>query len=236
MTARITLPQKRAQETRQRIVECAYRVFGRLGYGQAAVEDILVEAGISRGAFYHHFASKEELLKALLSEHTREFDQMTGAVAAASSFREVIDRFVAIWIEHFTSDPDFAPLSLEFRVQATREPWARDVLAGFHRQVRSLIAGVLRIAQAAGIARTDLDVERAATMLFGLLDGICLEWAVDPDGVDLQKLQPPVIDLIEGFILQGGADAGGADIQAFRESLAAFLGEFGEGQRDQDRP
>jgi AcrR family transcriptional regulator len=228
------LPQQRARETRQRIVECAYRVFGRLGYGQATVEDILVEAGISRGAFYHHFAGKEELLKALLSEHTREFDQMMGAVAAASSFREVIDRFVAIWMEHFTFDPHFAPLSLEFRVQATREAWARDVLAGFHRQVRSLIAGVLRTAQSAGIVRTDLDVERASPMLFGLLDGVCLEWAVDPEGVDLQRLRAPVVDLIEGFILAQGA--GASDIQAFRDSLAGFLEEFAEGQRDQDHP
>lgn len=226
MTSRLTLPQQRARETRQRILDSAYRAFARLGYGQATVEDILAEAGISRGAFYHHFRGKEELLKGLLSDHTREFDQMTVAVAAASSLREVIDTFVAVWIGHFTSDPDFAPLSLEFRVQATREAWAREFLAGFHRQVRGLIAGVLRMAQNAGIARTDLDVEPAATMLFGLMDGICLEWAVDPEGVDLEKLRPRVVDVIERFILAKGVDAATPNIQAFRDSVAAFLDEF----------
>ena len=72
MAKRMKVPQQRAIETRLRIVEAAYRVFSRRGYGQATVDEIGDEAGVSMGALYHHFSSKEELFRAILDQHMRE--------------------------------------------------------------------------------------------------------------------------------------------------------------------
>lgn len=71
MTTRPTLRARRAQETRQLILDAAYLLFARQGYGQTSVDSILAEAGISKGAFYHHFESKEELFRALLNDRIR---------------------------------------------------------------------------------------------------------------------------------------------------------------------
>jgi AcrR family transcriptional regulator len=70
-TERVTLRERRAQETRQLILDAAYRLFARQGYGQTSVDGIIAEAGASKGAFYHHFASKEELFRALLEDRIR---------------------------------------------------------------------------------------------------------------------------------------------------------------------
>ena len=66
-----TLRQRRSNETRGLFLDAAYRLFARQGYGQTSVDGIIAEAGASKGAFYHHFASKEELFRALLEDHVR---------------------------------------------------------------------------------------------------------------------------------------------------------------------
>jgi AcrR family transcriptional regulator len=52
--------------TRARILAAATDIFARVGFGAAAVADILTEAGVSRGTFYTHFESKEAALGAIL--------------------------------------------------------------------------------------------------------------------------------------------------------------------------
>jgi AcrR family transcriptional regulator len=53
------------------MLDAAYRLFASQGYGQTSVDGIIAEAGASKGAFYHHFASKEELFRALLEDRIR---------------------------------------------------------------------------------------------------------------------------------------------------------------------
>lgn len=60
--------QERAQVTRERIVEGAAVAFNRLGYGMATTNDIIKEAGVTRGAMYFHFPSKEDLARAVIEE------------------------------------------------------------------------------------------------------------------------------------------------------------------------
>jgi len=50
--------QQRSEETRARILDAAIRRFAIAGYDAASVEDICTEAGVSKGAFYHHFPTK----------------------------------------------------------------------------------------------------------------------------------------------------------------------------------
>ena len=60
------MQQQRSEETRSRILESAIKLFSNRGYNKASVDDICADAGISKGAFYHHFKSKQALFPALL--------------------------------------------------------------------------------------------------------------------------------------------------------------------------
>lgn len=57
---------KRRQLTRQRIIDAGCSLFSRRGVAQVSVEDILVEADVSRGTFYKYFSNKEDVLKAIV--------------------------------------------------------------------------------------------------------------------------------------------------------------------------
>jgi AcrR family transcriptional regulator len=54
------------------LLDCAQRLFFEQGYDRTTVNDIIREAGLSKGAFYHHFASKEALLEALAARLARD--------------------------------------------------------------------------------------------------------------------------------------------------------------------
>src|ERR1700760_2523207 len=55
-------------ETRRRIIEVAARQFREQGFAAAGVAGVMAEAGLTNGAFYAHFESKEDLLRAVLDE------------------------------------------------------------------------------------------------------------------------------------------------------------------------
>lgn len=67
----MTNRQKKAQETRARIVAAAKRVIGEKGFDQVSVEDIAKEAGVATGSFYTYFKRKEDVVEEL--NHTDFF-------------------------------------------------------------------------------------------------------------------------------------------------------------------
>ncbi|MBI1885816.1 MAG: TetR family transcriptional regulator [Chloroflexi bacterium] len=217
---RLTLPQRRAQETRERILEAAAAVFARRGYGQATVDEIAAEAEVSMGALYHHFPSKEQLFGALVEEHLRgelmEFRQM----GPARSNRELIERFVATLIDHLRSEAELSPsLTMEFWAHAARDDRLRPPVAEFHRRSRDILTGVLRIGQSTGVVRADLDVETAAVLLQAVLEGVAVQQALEPASIDLERLSGPWADMIERFV-QG---EGEGDVQQLQQLVAGLL-------------
>jgi AcrR family transcriptional regulator len=62
--------QARAEATRRRIIDSAVDLFTELGYGETGLADVLARAGVSKGAFYYHFDSKESVAAAIIEEYT----------------------------------------------------------------------------------------------------------------------------------------------------------------------
>ena len=60
-------PPEHKVQTRARIVESARRLFNRHGFEQVTIDQIMASAGLTRGAFYHHFDSKDELYAAAVA-------------------------------------------------------------------------------------------------------------------------------------------------------------------------
>lgn len=61
--------QARAEATRRRILDSAVDLFDELGYGETGLADVLHRAGVSKGAFYYHFDSKEAVATAIIEDY-----------------------------------------------------------------------------------------------------------------------------------------------------------------------
>jgi TetR/AcrR family transcriptional repressor of nem operon len=71
-------------QTRARIIEKARVMFNRRGFEQVSIDDIMREAGLTRGGFYNHFASKDELY----SEAVRSFSKCNPFASKVSEMKE----------------------------------------------------------------------------------------------------------------------------------------------------
>lgn len=107
---------KHPEETVQLILDTAYRLFMEKGYERTFIQDIIDQlGGLSKGAIYHHFKSKEDILIAVSDRMTAESNQMLAAIRDRSDlcgkeklktiFKESINRPVQNDI--FTVVPNF---------------------------------------------------------------------------------------------------------------------------------
>lgn len=73
-------------ETRAKLVTAARKAFGTIGYAEASMDDFTAEAGLTRGALYHHFGDKKGLLKAVIAVIDGEMSaRMSAATREAPS-------------------------------------------------------------------------------------------------------------------------------------------------------
>ncbi|MER5500868.1 MULTISPECIES: ScbR family autoregulator-binding transcription factor [unclassified Streptomyces] len=92
--------QDRAIRTRQTILSAAAKVFELHGYQAATITEILAEAGVTKGALYFHFQSKEELAQGVLSEQ----DQRLAVPDRACKTQEVVD-VIMLHAHRLQTDP-----------------------------------------------------------------------------------------------------------------------------------
>jgi len=59
------LRARQAEATRSLLIEVARKNFTEHGYGATSIDDIIQQAGVARGALYHHFSGKEALFRAV---------------------------------------------------------------------------------------------------------------------------------------------------------------------------
>jgi AcrR family transcriptional regulator len=160
---------KPPEERRRELLEAAIRVFARRGVADATIGDITTEAGVGKGTFYLHFASKEELLAAIRSGFVDEI------VAHASPFFERVgqeewweltDAFVASWVDFALDHADLVRLVMQQAIT----PDTQDVLVECERRLTELMALAIRAGVEAGAFRVN-DPELTASMLHHALEG-----------------------------------------------------------------
>ncbi|MCY0935086.1 ScbR family autoregulator-binding transcription factor [Streptomyces sp. H34-S4] len=92
--------QARAIRTRQTILSAAAKIFEEHGYQAATISQILSQAGVTKGALYFHFQSKEDLAQGVLAEQDQQFD----VPSRASKVQEIVDA-VMLHAHRLQTDP-----------------------------------------------------------------------------------------------------------------------------------
>jgi len=210
-------------ETRQAILDAARHLFGDRGVDHTTVDDLAAEVGVSKGAVYHHFSSKEEIFRSILAEHIDEAAEVSQALDEAASFHDLLRLMVETWFSHYQATAEFIPLSLELRLQAARTEWARETVDAYQSWIRSLLAAIVRAGQEANLVRADLDPTHAAAVTFGVLDGVALQWGLAPGRIDLDALAPDVLSALTAYLGVPARKEGRSAIDAVRASLEQWL-------------
>lgn len=178
--------QQRSEETRSKIIASAVRLFSARGYNAASVDDICADAGISKGAFYHHFKSKQELFLALLDQWLKTIDNAIEAASdktAPETFMQIAEAFPYI----FETAGEGLPMFLEFWLQASRDEkvWQASVAPyrRYHRYFTSLIKKGVNEG-----SFVEVNPELTARMIISTAMGMLLQSLMDPQGAKWEKV------------------------------------------------
>ena len=143
------------REVRDRIIAAALRVFGDRGYRRATVQDVVRESGLSVGAIYTYFKSKDELFLASCGLASgRGLDELATRLPAAASTVERLVIAIEVYLEsvdEFQGMPGQATL-VQAWAEADQEPSVREMLV--RRREQLVGAGQLLLRE--GIARGEL--------------------------------------------------------------------------------
>jgi AcrR family transcriptional regulator len=176
--------QQRTDATRRALLDAARRIFARDGFEAARIEDIASATGHTRGAFYAHFSSKEDLFFALFEQEAgdrlRDLRSVLERCADAEGRLQALRKFYVGRV----SDRQWVMLALEFKLFALRHPKLRARLARTHRRIReSLKIETISklIPELMKDRRESRELRRVA--LEATLNGLVLEHAYDPETI-----------------------------------------------------
>ncbi|SDM70589.1 transcriptional regulator, TetR family [Lentzea albidocapillata subsp. violacea] len=164
----------------ERLIDAATRLFADKGYERVAVQEIVEHAGVTKGAMYHYFGSKDDLLHEiygrllrLQTEHLEKIASSTGPVA--ERLREAaIDVIV-------TSVDDFDAAKVFFRsMNHLSEEKQREVRAE-RRRYHEKFRGLIEEGQRSGAFRDDVPADVATYYFFGSLHQLGTWYRPDGD-------------------------------------------------------
>jgi AcrR family transcriptional regulator len=179
------MPQKRAEETRGRILDAAVRKFSISGYDAASVDDICAEAGVSKGAFYHHFPTKQAVFLALMQGWLGTIDMGMEAVRA-ETVPETMIKMTNLLPGVFAAAEDRLPMFLEFWLQASRDETVWKAVIAPYRHYQEHFARLVEDGIAEGSFKP-IDSQVAAQIIVSLAVGLVLQGVLDPRGADWEK-------------------------------------------------
>lgn len=169
--------QDRAERTRNAILDAAAEVFEKRGFSGASLSDILTRAGVTKGALYFHFASKEELAHAIIEEQWNI--DAPDVETATSPMQGVIDVCHAFGLS----------LCANIRVRASNRLVTEANFAqpdpDVYQRWNKITYEFLVAARDVGDLRADLDPEDVAKWLGGSFLGIQIMSGVLTNRADL---------------------------------------------------
>lgn len=146
--------QIEADPLREQLLDAAGRVFARQGYAGTKIQDIVREAGLSTGAVYGRFRSKNDLLREAVVRRTAHTARV--GVDGAARVADLITRLAAI---NRVPLSDAEAVRLEAFVTARREPEIASAIDEAQRHWRAAVQPLVEAALADGTVAPDVDPE-----------------------------------------------------------------------------
>jgi TetR/AcrR family fatty acid metabolism transcriptional regulator len=173
-----TMRQEQAQETKNRIYNSAIELMERDGFENMTIADISEKAGVSVGAFYHYFDSKNDILAEIFHRADEYFSTQVVTSLSKASIPEQI-------IEYFDY---YAKFNIASGVETTQQLFNPKIkffiMEG--RPMLEILKDLIRKGQANGEIRGDMDALELVMYLFIMARGVVFEWSLYDGEYDLQ--------------------------------------------------
>ncbi|MEZ5077981.1 MAG: TetR/AcrR family transcriptional regulator [Solirubrobacterales bacterium] len=190
-------PQVRS-ERRQAILDAAWRCAARKPFGEMTVDEVCAEGGLSKGAFYGYFESKDALLEGLLEDDAAALDAMLDEIGAGEPGGiGRLRHFARAMLEH-ADDPGRAQVRADLWAAASSEPALREHFAATGARRRAQLRHWIEESIAAGELR-EAPANALASLLLAMADGLMLHASIDPGAFRWANVRRAVDELLSGI-------------------------------------
>jgi TetR/AcrR family transcriptional regulator, transcriptional repressor of aconitase len=168
---------------REQILAAAKRCFLREGFHETSMQDLFAESGLSSGAVYRYFASKDDMILAIAEENTRDVTALVHALATnrhgedrnglGAALAEVLE---VVREKHAQSE--LGAMAVLVWSEALRNPALAKQFDAMFGQMRTDLADVVREHQARDVLPREADTDALTALLIAIIPGFILQLAM----------------------------------------------------------
>jgi TetR/AcrR family transcriptional regulator, transcriptional repressor of aconitase len=172
---------KRSQEyrdaRREQILSAAKRCFVRNGFHETSMQDLFAEAGLSAGAVYRYFASKDEVILAIAEENLRDVLALIHTLATDPDRKGIGSTLASVleMIRRKNAEDDLGPVAVLVWAEALRNPALHQRFQKSLTQLRRDLAKVVKEQQRAGTLPSGVGADGIASLLLAVVPGFILQ-------------------------------------------------------------
>ena len=185
------------EETRQRVLDAAAKVFAERGFEGARVAHIAKASGLSVGAIYNHYGSKAELLAAVVEQHSDR--ELVALLAGNDTTPTGVPELIEVLGAGLIADRPGASLLAEVILAARRDPTLATGLAEQVARREGFLGDLVRFGQTSGDIVDDVDPAVVARFCLMLALGSLLVRTIDVPATDADAWRTFIARLVDGF-------------------------------------
>lgn len=182
---------------RENILDAALTCFSRGGFHATTMQTICKEAGVSPGAVYVYFASKEDLIAGLCERDRAEFAERFSHVASAPDFLDALRQIG----EHYFIDesPDRQRFVIEMGLESTRNPRISEIFMTVDQFCFDSFKTLFQRLKDEGRIAPRIDIETLAKVFNVIGDGMFWRRTIEPD-INVRAILPVLVELVGSLL------------------------------------
>ena len=195
--------EERWLETHNRIMDSAEHLFATKGFNGTSMNDIVKESGISKGAIYGHFESKERLFLSLWERQTTVgLEQLREIFSQEDTAVDKLQTVADMTMVSSCDCPrEVGRMQMEFMVAASRMESLEPDMHKRYETIHSFIQEIFDEGIRNGEFKADIDSKSLTSILFAALDGLGLHYATLGIEFDSKQLQDTLMKVVlEGIL------------------------------------
>jgi AcrR family transcriptional regulator len=195
------VPESYLQSRRRQIMDAAIICFARDGFHAATMHDIVAETGLSAGAIYRYFRSKEEIVAAIAAEHHIPEAAGLAEASAEDDVAAALRSLVRASLGRLTDPQEqrWRRVTVQVWGEALRNDQVMAIVRDGLDEPVKILADLFRRGQRDGSVPAEIDPTGAARVCASIFQGLVLQQAWDPQ-LDVEAYIGAVLAVIAGLV------------------------------------
>jgi TetR/AcrR family transcriptional regulator, fatty acid metabolism regulator protein len=178
---------------KDQIIESAIDALASVGYTKTTLDQIAEMADFSRGVITYYFKSKDQLITEVMNRILKtQKERIMGRVDSAGSPAEKLAEYIAASIDHMKGDRKHYEAQVELW---SNLEYKKEFNQKIYTECIKTVTSILKEGIQAGVFR-DMDIQNAAVLIQGSIDGIMIQWVFNECSVKLDSVKDLLVDTI----------------------------------------